>query len=198
MHQALIISLFALASSVDDPTVELGRESLSMKPPISIVRTVNLKCGFGSFAFSYGHEEVMAVRPSGVDNKLESTSGPFGLLKFETDAFEVTETLQQNLRDAFSAYSNLDQLNLHCGSAIDEQEAEFLLMELVGRYRGDTRPFQEACIQNKGYFFEETTRKYLLKDGVLYRESDGDELGYCVAGQTFFSTKFEIDRHDDQ
>mgnify|MGYP003571226225 CR=1 FL=1 len=182
------VAFFIMAGLVDGSQT-MSAKSWSMRSPTKETISTEITCGEQEYSASYGYSSREEIK----GNRVFIRRDPVKLLGFSTNAFEVTPVLIQQVEAAISAYSYLDNIDLGCGWQIDEEEADFLNINIVGRHKGDHTQYREKCWAEDGLFFDETTRKYILKDGIFYDMNKTDKLGHCVYGQEFFTIDLEND-----
>ncbi len=185
--------LLLLSAASDDPQSFL-ENARWMKTPTKETVTARTSCGQQDYEVSYGHTSHEEIK----GNRVFTRRDPVKLLSFETNAFEVSADLTEKLETAVSAYSYLSHIDLGCGWRIGDEETDFLNITIVGRHKGDYKPYREKCVAEDGLFFEETTRSYFVKDGVFFDTNKTDKLGNCVYGQEFFTVDLKDDENDDE
>ncbi len=182
--------LFLLGAAGSDDVQAWLENARWMKTPTMETVTAKTSCGEQDYEVSYGHSSHEEIK----GNRVFTRRDPVKLLSFETNAFEVSAELTGKFEAAVSAFSYLSRIDLGCGWRIGDEETEFLDITIVGRHKGDHKPYQEKCTAEDGVFFEETTRSYIIKDSVFHNMNKSDKLGNCVYGQEFFT----VDLKDDE
>jgi hypothetical protein len=189
------VALLLLLSAASDDARSFLENARWMKTPTKETVTLKISCGERDYySVSYGHSSHSEIK----GNRVFTRRDPVKLLSFETNAFEVSADLTESLETAISAYSYLSHIDLGCGWRIGDEEIDFLDINIVGRRKGDHKPYREQCAAEDGLFFEETTRSYFVKDGVFYDTNKTDKLGNCVYGQEFFTVDLKDDENDDE